>query len=50
MFFFAILKKCDFLKIMDLPLGSVHILRNQLRGKGGVSQMLMFVDMGGGGC
>ena len=31
-------------------LGSAHILHKQLRGEGGVSQMLMFVDMGGGGC
>ena len=37
---------CNF-KMTEL--GSIHILRNQLRGEGEVSQMLMFVDMGGGG-
>ena len=32
-----------------IKLGSVHILHNQLRGEGGLSQMLMCVDMGEGG-
>ena len=30
-------------------LGNIHILRNQLRGEGGVSQMLMVDDRGEGG-
>ena len=42
-------KMCLVWNFADFKLGAVHILRQHLRGGGGVHKMMTFSDKGGGG-